>query len=91
MKKRRAGASATFGISVTPATKKVLKAAAKKRHGGNVSALIEELAETLKQREAFERLWSWYGGPELTDAERRSLDAEIVPKRKAPKRPGRAA
>ena len=81
MKRRRSGASQTFGISVTPATKKALKAAARRRHGGNVSALIEELAEGLKRQEAFERLWKWYGGPELTDKDRRSLDAEIIGKK----------
>ena len=77
MKRRRAGATETIGISVSPETKKVLKAAAKARHGGNVSALIEELAEELKRQQALDRLWSWYGGPELTDEERRAFDAEI--------------
>jgi hypothetical protein len=81
MKRRRAGATESVGISITPETKKVLKAAARKRHGGNVSALIEELAEDLKRQEAFERLSKWYGGPELTDDERRSLDAEMLGKK----------
>jgi hypothetical protein len=86
MKKRRAGASETFGISVTPTTKKLLKAAARERHGGNVSALIEELAERLKRQQAFERLWKWYSGPELTDRERRSLDAEIIGRKRTRRR-----
>ena len=90
MKRRRAGATDTIGISVTPETKKVLKAAARKRHGGNVSALIEELAADLERRDAFDRLWAWYGGSELTDAERRSLDAELFGK-KSPGRRKRAA
>jgi hypothetical protein len=91
MKRRRAGASETFGISVSPATKRVLKAAARRKHGGNVSALIEELAEGLKRQEAFERLWKWYGGPELSDQDRLALDAEIIGKKPAGRRKRKAA
>jgi hypothetical protein len=64
---------------VSPVTKKLLKAAAKERHGGNVSALIEELAGELRRQQALDRLWAWYGGPELTDEERRRIDAELYP------------
>ena len=76
-KRRRAGATETIGVSVDPETKRVLKALAEKRHGGNVSALISEMAVEAIRRAAFERAWAWYGGPEPTAADRAKLDREL--------------
>jgi hypothetical protein len=41
---KRKGATETFSVSVSPATKKVLKRAAERSFGGNVSAVIEAIA-----------------------------------------------
>ena len=76
-KRRRPGASETIGVSVDPETKRVLKALAEERHGGNVSALISEMTTDALRQAAFERAWQWYGGPEPTDAERAKLDREL--------------
>ncbi|MBI3203395.1 MAG: hypothetical protein IT377_20210 [Polyangiaceae bacterium] len=75
--RRRAGASETIGVSVDPETKRRLKALAQDRHGGNVSALIAEMTDAAVRAAAFERAWRWYGGPELTDAARARVDAEL--------------
>jgi hypothetical protein len=74
--KRRAGATETFSVSVDPETKRRLKALAKKRHRGNVSALITELSVEGERQAAFERAWQWYGGPEPTPRESAAIRAE---------------
>jgi hypothetical protein len=76
-KRRRSGASESIGVSVDPGTKRALKALADERHGGNVSALISEMTTEAIRQAAFQRAWSWYGGPEPTDAERAKLDQEL--------------
>jgi hypothetical protein len=76
-KRRRAGATETVGISIDAETKQTLKALAKERHHGNVSALITEMTEATVRRAAFERAWQWYGGPDLSDAARVRIDAQL--------------
>ena len=44
--------------------------------GGNVSALITELALEGERLAAFEAAWRWYGGPEPTADESAALRAE---------------
>lgn len=76
-RKRRAGATETVGISIDVRTKQTLKALAKERHHGNVSALITEMTEAAVRQAAFERAWQWYGGPDLSDAARGRIDAQL--------------
>ena len=75
-KRRRSGATQTFSVSVDPATKGKLKALAARKHGGNVSALITELALEGERQAAFERAWHWYGGREPTASESAAIRAE---------------
>jgi hypothetical protein len=51
-KQRRAGASETFSVSVDPETKRALRALAERDFGGNMSALVTELAEEARRRMA---------------------------------------
>ena len=76
-KRRRVGATETVGVSLDPGTKSALKKLAARKHQGNVSALITEMAEDAVRQAAFERAWAWYGGPELTDEARRRIDAGL--------------
>src|SRR5215831_5942246 len=76
-KRRRAGATETVGVSLDPGTKRTLKKLAAKKHQGNVSALIAEMAEDAVRQEAFEKAWAWYGGPELTSEAKNRIDAEL--------------
>jgi hypothetical protein len=41
------------------------------------SALISEKTEEAVRQAAFERAWRWYGGPDLDDAKRAKIDAEL--------------
>jgi hypothetical protein len=75
-KTRRPGATETFSVSVDRRTKRRLKALAKMNYGGNVSALITDLAREGERQAAFERAWRWYGGPEPTPAESTAIRAE---------------
>jgi hypothetical protein len=76
-KRRRSGATETIGVSVDPGTKRDMKALADERHGGNVSALISEMTADAVRQAAFQRAWSWYGGPEPSPAERKKIDQEL--------------
>jgi hypothetical protein len=51
-KSRRTGATATFSISVDPETKLALRALADSDFGGNLSALVTDLAEEARRRVA---------------------------------------
>jgi hypothetical protein len=74
---RRGGATETVGVSLDVETKRKLKALAKARHNGNVSALIGEMTEAAVRQAAFERAWHWYGGEEPSEAVRARIDAEL--------------
>jgi hypothetical protein len=74
---RRAGATETVGVSLDVDTKRKLKALAKQRHGGNVSAQIAEMTDAAVRQAAFERAWRWYGGDEPSDAARAKVDADL--------------
>jgi hypothetical protein len=49
-KARRAGATETFSVSVNPETKRALRALANRDFGGNLSALVTDLAEEARRR-----------------------------------------
>ena len=53
---KRKGATKTFSVSVSPATQRKLKAAAKRSFDGNVSALIEAIALEADRQGALDRL-----------------------------------
>ena len=53
---KRKGATETFSVSVSPATKKALKRAAERSFGGNVSAVIEAIALEADRRDALDWL-----------------------------------
>jgi hypothetical protein len=76
MKKRRAGATETFSVSVDRETKRRLRRLAGRKHHGNVSALITELSVEGERQEAFERAWRWYGGNQPTLEESAAIRAE---------------
>jgi hypothetical protein len=75
-KKRRIGATETFSVSVDRSTKRRIKALARVRHAGNVSALITELSLEGERQAAFEQAWKWYGGSEPTLEEAAAIRAE---------------
>jgi hypothetical protein len=72
-KSRRAGATETFSISVDPETKRALRALADSDFGGNLSALVTDLAEDARRRMAAGAYLRRHRIPELTTA-----DADLV-------------
>lgn len=90
-KKKRAGKTETFSVSVDAATKEQLKAAADRLHQGNMSQLFTAVARRLTEDAAFERAWQWYGGAVPTDEETAAIDAWIDSVIKPRKRRRRAA
>jgi hypothetical protein len=74
---RRAGATATFSISVDPETKAALRALADSEFGGNLSAAVTDLAEDARRRLAAARLLGRLGVPKATREDARAIQAEI--------------
>jgi hypothetical protein len=74
---RRAGATATFSISVDPETKAALRALADSEFGGNLSAAVTDLAEDARRRLAAARLLGRLGVPKASREEARAIQAEI--------------
>lgn len=77
VKRRRAGATETFSVSVDPETKAALRALADSDFGGNLSALITELAEEARRRKAAGDFLQRHGVPALDRAGADALLAEI--------------
>jgi len=76
-KRRRAGASETFSVSVDPETKQALRALANQDFGGNLSALVTELAEEARRRMAADAYLRRHEMSAPTPVEADALQMEI--------------
>ncbi|HVU03697.1 MAG TPA: hypothetical protein VHE30_18185 [Polyangiaceae bacterium] len=76
-KTRRAGATETFSVSVDPETKRALRALADSAFGGNLSALVTDMAEEARRRMAAGAYLGRHGIAEPTATEADALQAEI--------------
>jgi hypothetical protein len=79
MKKRtrRKGSTETFSVSVDPGTKRALRALADRDFGGNLSAVVTDMAEEARRRMAAGAYLRRHGIPELSKAEAEHVEAEI--------------
>jgi hypothetical protein len=73
---KRAGTTEKISISVRSSDLASLRKRAKRLYGGNVSAVIAELAADAALLEGMHDLVDRLGGPSLTDEDRESLDRE---------------
>jgi hypothetical protein len=76
-KSRRAGATETFSVSVDPETKRALRALADSAFGGNLSALVTDMAEEARRRMAAGAYLRRHGIADPTVMEADALQAEI--------------
>jgi len=76
-KRRRAGATETFSVSVDPETKRALRALADKDFGGNLSALVTNFAEDARRRLAAGAYLRRHHIPKLAAGEADQVQAEI--------------
>ncbi len=76
-RQRRAGATETFSVSVDPETKRALRALAKREFGGNMSALVTNLAEEARRRMAAGEYLARHGIAKLTNEEADRLESEL--------------
>ena len=74
--RKRAGGTVKLSISLPKETVAALRSRAERDHGGNVSAVIAELAEEARIFEAMDALIEHLGGPILTDEDRARIDAQ---------------
>jgi hypothetical protein len=72
----RAGRTKTTSFSLDDATLKNLKALAARRHKGNVSALLAEIASREAKFAAAEAFFEKYGIPPLDDESMERVEAE---------------
>lgn len=72
----RPGRTKTTSFSLDEATLKNLKALAQRRHKGNVSALLAEIATREAKFAAAEAFFEKYGIPPLDDQEMERIEAE---------------
>lgn len=89
----RSGATEKVSISLRRSDLLALRKRAERLYGGNLSAVIAELAADAALLEGMHQLVRRLGGASLSDADRTSLDAEWARDRAAPKarpRPRRA-
>lgn len=73
---KRPGATEKISISVRSSDLAALRKRAKRLYGGNVSAVIAELAADAALLEGMHELVARLGGPKLTDEDRARLDRE---------------
>jgi len=76
-KPRRAGMTQTFSVSVNPETKRALRALAEQDFGGNLSALVTDLAEEARRRMAADAYLRRHNISVPTKAEADALQKEI--------------
>jgi hypothetical protein len=76
-KTRRAGATETFSVSVNPETKQALRALANRDFGGNLSALVTDLAEEARRRMAADHYLNRHGISVPSKAEAEAIEKEI--------------
>lgn len=86
----RAGRTKTTSFSLDDATLKSLKALAGRRHKGNVSAFLAEIAAREAKFAAAEAYFEKYGVPPLTEEAVERIEAEWRGERRG-KRPRRRA
>lgn len=91
MKKvRRAGATETFSVSVDPRTRQALRALANRDFGGNLSALVTDLAEEARRRMAADAYLRRHriSPPSTTEADaiEREIGRELAAWKKRPKK-----
>ena len=85
----RPGKTKTTSFSLDAQTLRNLKALAARHHGGNVSALLKEIAGREAKLAAAEAYFDKYGVPPLSDDDIERIEAEwhgALPKKKAKKR-----
>ncbi len=87
----RAGRTKTTSFSLDEATLKNLKALAARRHKGNVSALLAEIATRETNFAAAESFFEQCGAPPLTDKAIGRIEAEWRGEAPAKKKRRRAA
>ena len=71
--RKRAGVTEKISVSLDRDDLKALKKRAKRLYGGNVSAVIAELAGDARLLEGMHDLVGWLGGPSLTNEDRKEL------------------
>jgi hypothetical protein len=87
--RKRPGGTEKISISIGTSDLASLQRRAKRLYGGNVSAVIAELAADAALLEGMHELVGALGGPLLTDREREALDREWARPPRAPKQTAR--
>mgnify|MGYP000030863814 CR=1 FL=1 len=74
---KRAGITEKISISINREDLQALRKRAKRLYGGNISAVVAELADDAKLLEGMSELVDCLGGPSLTAEDRTRIDREL--------------
>lgn len=89
MRVKRKGKTETFSVSVSSETRRLLRRAADRAYGGNVSALVEAIAREAARHEALE--WLVDRAPPIDEEAYRAFLDQMGGGQASKKRRGRAA
>jgi hypothetical protein len=84
-------AFAKVSVTIDKSKLRVLRRRAKRLHGGNLSAVIDEAIEHLRRLEALDAFLEHVSAPELTSEEREEIHAEWRGEARPKRRKRRAA
>lgn len=73
---KRAGVTEKVSVSIPKNEMRILRARAKRMHGGNLSAVFVEMASWIVEQEARAKVVDWLGGP-VSEAERDEIRREL--------------
>lgn len=76
MRRPRGIQTKKISVSVTKEDLVRLSRRAKRLYGGNISALIHEMAEQAEKQEAIDKLWENLGKPTVSEDERSAIIGE---------------
>jgi hypothetical protein len=80
--------SRKISVSISTADLRVLSARARRLHRGNLSAVVHEMAASLRREEAADEVLRALGAERVTEEEMQEIRREIA---RAPRRKGHAA
>ena len=84
-------ATAKISVTIDKDKLRMLRKRAKRLHGGNLSAVIDEATEHLRRLEAMDEFLDHVGAPQLTPVELEEIRAEWRGRPKPKRRKRRAA
>jgi hypothetical protein len=76
MRRARGIVTQKVSISATAEDLAIMRTRAKRLHGGNISAVVHEMAAHVAKQDAIDRLWESLGSPIVSERDRANIMKE---------------